>query len=81
MNTHIGLRERIAQATTETEVVELLLSGQTFNTASQRTKLSWKYTAHRRIKQLEKNAPTTSQQTEVDKKKPVLKDKKGSKKK
>jgi hypothetical protein len=53
MNAPIGLKERIAQATSETEVIQLLTSGQTFNYASPRTKLNWKYTAQRRIRQLQ----------------------------
>lgn len=60
MNTPIGLRERIANAATEAEIVELLVSGQTFNYASPRTRLSWKYTAQRRTKQLQKTVATVT---------------------
>jgi hypothetical protein len=54
MNTAIGLRERIAHAENETEVIQLLASGNDLQYASPRTRLSWKHTAQRRIRQLQK---------------------------
>jgi hypothetical protein len=57
MNTSIGLRERIAQSSTETEIIQLLTSGNDLQYASTRTKLSWKNTARRRIVQLKKSEP------------------------
>jgi hypothetical protein len=54
MNTSIGLKERIAHAENETEIIQLLASGNDLKYASPRTKLSWKHTAQRRICQLQK---------------------------
>lgn len=76
MNTPIGLRERIANAETETEVIQLLSSGSTLQYASPRTKLSWKHTAQRRIRQLQKQDSTSDTQ-----KSPVTNKKKTSNKK
>lgn len=60
MNTPIGLKERIANATNETEVIQLLTSGNDLQYASSRTRLSWKYTAQRRIRQLQKTESETA---------------------
>jgi hypothetical protein len=54
MNTSIGLREQIANATTENEIITLLASGQSLEYASSRTKQSWKHTAQRRFRDLQK---------------------------
>lgn len=69
MNTPIGLREKIANAETEAEVISLLASGHTFQYASPRTKLSWRHTAQRKIRQLQK--VDTTKQSEVSYKKKV----------
>jgi len=71
MSTPIGLREKIANAETEAEVINLLASGHAFEYASPRTKLSWKHTAQRRVRQLQKVVDTTNttKQPEVSSKK------------
>lgn len=61
MNTPIGLREKIANAETEAEIISLLASGHEFVYASPRTKLSWRHTAQRRVRQLQKSVKTTKQ--------------------
>lgn len=76
MNTPIGLRERIANAQTETEVVQLLASGNNLQYASTRTRQSWKHTAQRRIRQLQKQDTIA-----VTEKSPVTYKKKATKKK
>lgn len=75
MNTSIGLRERIANAQTETEIVQLLSSGNTLQYASDRTRQSWRYTAQRRIRQLQMQDTTaaTENSTVADKKKTTKK--------
>lgn len=44
-----GLRERIAQATTEAEVHRLMSEGRLFDSASKKTRRSWQTTAKRRL--------------------------------
>lgn len=76
---HIGLREQIANAATQEEIVELLKKGADLQNASDRTRLSWKYTAHRRLQQLQKTSePVASSSEPVNK---PTKPKKVSKKK
>lgn len=77
MNTSIGLRERISHAENETEVIQLLASGNDLQYASSRTKLSWKHTAQRRILQLQKAKP----QVETTEKLPISNKKKTNSKK
>jgi len=71
MSTPIGLREKIANAETEAEVINLLATGLAFEYASRRTKLSWRYTAQRRERQLQNVVDTTNtnKQPEVSSKK------------
>ena len=71
MNTITGLKEKIAHAETEAEVINLLASGQTFNYASPRTKLSWKHAAQRRIRHLQATVeqPTSTEQSAASTKK------------
>lgn len=64
MNTKIGLRERIANAETENELIHLLTSGNDFKYASERTRLSWKHTAQRRMRQLQKTQPPVVDSTD-----------------
>ena len=74
MNKQYGLREQIANAETEQEVLKLLQSGNIFEYANPRTKLSWKHTAQRRIKQLVTLAHNVTSSTEnTDVKKTSLK--------
>jgi hypothetical protein len=48
----IGLRERIAQANTESELTMLMAEGKEYARASEKTRKSWKRTAIRRQVQL-----------------------------
>jgi hypothetical protein len=47
-----GLREKIANATSEQEVITLLKTGQTYEFASPRTQNSWKNTGYRTLERL-----------------------------
>jgi len=47
-----GLREKIANATSEQEIVSLLKTGQTFEFANPRTQKSWKNTGYRTLERL-----------------------------
>lgn len=81
MNKPIGLRERIANAETETEVIQLLSSGNNLQYASLRTQLSWKHTAQRRIRQLQKqNSTPAMEKSPVTAKKKTTNKKTSSKK-
>jgi hypothetical protein len=82
MSTPIGLREKIANAETEAEVISLLASGHEFTYASPRTKLSWRHTAQRRVRQLQKSVETTNttKQSEVSSKKKASNKKTSNKK-
>ena len=55
-----GLREQIANSSDEASVTELLKVGATYTMASNRTKRSWKATAHRRFSSFA--APTAAEQ-------------------
>lgn len=81
MSTQIGLRERIANAATEAEVIQLLSSGNNLKYASPRTRLSWKHTAQRRVRQLQKQETTpSSDKSIVSNKKKTISKKTSSKK-
>jgi hypothetical protein len=55
-----GLREKIANATSEQEVVSLLKTGQSFEFASPRTQKSWKNTGYRTLERLKNVVETES---------------------
>lgn len=78
MNTKTGLREQIANAGTENEVIQLLSSGNNFKYASSSTRLSWKHTAQRRIRQLQKS--TVEENQKINNKNKTVKKKSPSKK-
>lgn len=67
-----GLREKIAAATSEQEIVNFLKTGNTYEFASPRTRISWKNTAYRVINKL-KNTQSVEEVNNTDKK--VLKSK------
>jgi len=50
--TIFGLREKIANAASEQEVISLLKTSQTFEFASPRTQKSWKNTGYRTLERL-----------------------------
>jgi len=67
MNTIVGIKEKINNATSEAHVLELLQKAQSeYTTATSQTKNKWKNTARRRIKLLSelKAAPVNSEKTE-----------------
>ena len=69
--TIFGLREKIANATSEQEIVSLLKTGQTFEFASSRTQKSWKNTGYRTLERLKNvvGAESKDDETKVKNKK------------
>jgi len=51
----MGLREKIKYAESESDIVSLLKTGDTYNLASDYTKRAWKSTARFRLAQLNSN--------------------------
>lgn len=70
-----GLREKIAAASSEQEIVNFLKIGNTYEFASARTRISWKNTAFRVINKL-KQTDSTEQSNDVPKKSVKTKGKK-----
>jgi hypothetical protein len=67
MSNTLGLRQKLAIATSETEVTDLLNTGLTFEFASQSTRNGWKNTARRRLNTLKGTkvaAPVAPQEEE-----------------
>ena len=62
-----GLREKIAVATSEQEIVKLLKVGNSYEFASLRTRSSWKNTAFKVLQKLKENTNSTESE-EVSKK-------------
>lgn len=74
MNKHHGLKEQIAHAETEQQVINLFKNGQSLQDASPRTKLSWKNTAQRRLRQLIQQQSTNNEPANTnDLKNPIVK--------
>ena len=57
---YTGLREKIAHANSQQEIVDLLKIGEGWTEVSLPTKLSWKRTAQRRIQFLQKPVESTA---------------------
>ena len=60
-----GLREKIAKATSEQEIVKLLKLGNSYEFASARTRASWKNTGFRVLENLKNTESSTKETTEV----------------
>ena len=60
-----GLREKIAKATSEQEIVKLLKLGNSYEFASARTRASWKNTGFRVLENLKNTESPTKEPSEV----------------
>lgn len=60
-----GLREKIAKATSEQEIVKLLKLGNSYEFASARTRASWKNTGFRVLENLKNTESSTEETPEV----------------
>lgn len=60
-----GLREKIAKATSEQEIIKLLKLGNSYEFASARTRASWKNTGFRVLENLKNTESSTKETTEV----------------
>ena len=60
-----GLREKIAKATSEQEIVKLLKLGNSYEFASARTRASWKNTGFRVLENLKNVNSTSEEKSEV----------------
>lgn len=60
-----GLREKIASATSEQEIVKLLKLGNSYEFASARTRASWKNTGYRVLENLKKVDKPTEEKSET----------------
>ncbi len=60
-----GLREKIANATSEQEIVKLLKLGNSYEFASARTRASWKNTGFRVLENLKKVDKPTEEKSET----------------
>jgi len=60
-----GLREKIANATSEQEIVKLLKLGNSYEFASARTRASWKNTGFRVLESLKKVDKPTEEKSET----------------
>ena len=60
-----GLREKIANATSEQEIVKLLKLGNSYEFASARTRASWKNTGYRVLENLKKVDKPTEEKSET----------------
>lgn len=60
-----GLREKIAKATSEQEIVKLLKLGNSYEFVSARTRASWKNTGFRVLENLKNTESSTKETTEV----------------
>lgn len=65
----MGLREKIENANSEQEIVDLLKQGEKFEFANESTKRSWKSTARFRLTQLSNQIPVQTPQVSSDQKK------------
>lgn len=76
MSKSIGLREQIRDATSYEQIQSLLNTGKTFEWATPRTRVSWKYTAKRTLDKLSAGTKETSEvKTDKKEKKKVSKKK------
>lgn len=81
MSELIGLKQKLQKAASETEIVDLLNTGKTYEFASDRTKRSWKNSSKRRINFLSGKKPEVVEVVEDDTENVVVKKKRGNKKK
>jgi hypothetical protein len=65
----MGLREQIKNATSDTEVTQLLATGKSYEFASDRTQSSWRSTATFRLAELSNPTPTQTPNKPTESKK------------
>lgn len=65
----MGLREQIKNATSDTEVTQLLATGKSYEFASDRTKSSWRSSAESRFVELSNSTPSQTTNKQIEPKK------------
>jgi len=73
----MGLRDQIKNATSDTEVTQLLATGKSYHFASDRTKNAWKSSAETRLVELSNSIPAQTTNKRIESKK-VKKNKKSA---